>query len=311
MNRKQKLQALRAVLGHEEYQKGDECIFFCPRHGHHKAKLSVNLKTDYHNCWICGFSGTNLKPLLYFRGRNDQADEYSRSIDGRHAKADSERYGRAFDAPVLPSDFLSLSSKGDASPYRSHALRYLQDRGVSLSTILRYKLGYCTEGPYRGRIIIPSFDSGGDLNFFVGRKFYDWAGLSYKHGNFDKNVIFNDYLVDWDEPVTLVEGPFDAFIADNSVPLQGTILRDDSLLFAKIITSQVPVYLALDSDARAKQMGLMGLFMGYGVPVGLIEVEKHGAADVGEMTHEQFQHAKHTASWVHNEIQALRIRARA
>jgi len=311
MRSARKLEALRSILGHEEFRKGDECIFFCPKHQHHKAKLSVNIKTDNFNCWVCGFKGFNLKPLLYFKGRNEEADKYAENIGRKDAKDSRDRASEEYDVPTLPAEFRSLSrSITTDCPYRLHAVRYVQDRGISNKDILRYKLGYCLEGPYKGRIIIPSFDSGGDLNFFVGRKFYDWAGLSYKHGNFDKNIIFNDYLVDWDEPVTLVEGPFDSFVAENSVPLQGTILNEDSLLFAKIVTSKEPVYLALDADARAKQMKLMELFMSYGVPVGLIEVEKHDALDVGDMTRGQFKHAKHTAFWVHNQIQALRLKAR-
>jgi len=173
-------------------------------------------------------------------------------------------------------------------------------------------LGYCSDGEYKGRVIIPSFDSNGELNFFVGRKIYDHVGLSYKHGNFDKNVIFNDYLVDWDEPIILVEGPFDAMVAgDNAIPLQGTIMSDESVLFAKIVTSRVPVYLALDSDARIKQLDMMGLLLDYGVEVRYIDVERYGYDDVGEMTTEIFSGLKNDAFAVTSKLDALRIRTRA
>ena len=31
-------------------------------------------------------------------------------------------------------------------------------------------MGYCTEGRYGGRIIVPSFNNSGDLNYFIARR---------------------------------------------------------------------------------------------------------------------------------------------
>ena len=41
------------------------------------------------------------------------------------------------------------------------------------SDILKYNIGYCDDGLYSNRIIIPSYDSDGQLNFFVGRAFFN------------------------------------------------------------------------------------------------------------------------------------------
>ena len=32
-----------------------------------------------------------------------------------------------------------------------------------------------------------------------------------------KNIIFNDLLIDWNKPITLVEGPFDSIKMGNSI----------------------------------------------------------------------------------------------
>ena len=37
------------------------------------------------------------------------------------------------------------------------------ERGLSFDDIIRYNLGYCLSGTYQNRIIIPSYDSDGQL----------------------------------------------------------------------------------------------------------------------------------------------------
>ena len=63
-------------------------------------------------------------------------------------------------------------------------------------------MGYCLEGEYRNRIVVPSFDDDGDVNYFVGRSF---TGDSYKYKNprASKNIVFNELFVDWDSDLIL------------------------------------------------------------------------------------------------------------
>jgi len=290
LSRDWKLKALRKILGREAFQRGDECVWFCPRHNHHRPKLNVNIKTDKVHCWVCGWAGGNLKPILYLKGKTDDAERYSKEKDSSCINVSKEN---EYDIPKLPAEFITLSCGIPADPYGRAAYEYVRGRGVREIDILQFKLGYCTEGEYKYRIIVPSFDSDGELNFFVGRKFYDNAGVSYMQGNFDKDIIFNDYMVDWDIPVTLVEGAFDAMVAgSNAVPLLGKELRKDSLLFRKIVTSGIRVYIALDADAKAASYDITNKLLDYGVPCSIIDVENYGFNDVGEMSKEEFKIAK-------------------
>ena len=86
---------------------------------------------------------------------------------------------------------------------------------------------------YQNRIIIPSYDSDGQLNYFVGRDFYK-SNMKYKNPPIPKDIIGFDLYVDWDEPIILCEGVFDAMaIKNNSIPLFGkTILPK---LYSKIV----------------------------------------------------------------------------
>jgi hypothetical protein len=52
------------------------------------------------------------------------------------------------------------------------AYNYLiNDRKISREIILKYRLGFCTTGKYANRIIIPSYDAKGEINYFVSRTY--------------------------------------------------------------------------------------------------------------------------------------------
>lgn len=310
MQREEKLRAVRAAIGKEAFKKNNEYVFSCQNPNgcagkHHNAKLSVNIESESFNCWVCGWSGKSLFGILRV-GNKDTLTKYTRYKKGNtHVEEEVSDYV----IPNLPVEFHSLASS-DLDLHGAAARRYLYSRGIEERDILTYKLGFCEAGEYRFRVIIPSFDRDGALNFFVGRTFYDNAGVSYKHGIFDKDIIFNDYMMDWEAPITIVEGPIDMIKAGmNSIPLQGSELSEHSLLFEKIVTSRVPVYMALDVDARKKQIKHIKKLLSYGVEVFHIPVENLGASDVGEMTKEQFQIAKSNAKRISGDIDLLRMRA--
>lgn len=306
MHKKEKLENLRRILGFEKFSKGNEVIFNCKNpHGcngnHHRDKLSVNLETDEFHCWVCQWAGQNLKKIFRL-GDKGVYRRYSDTISEEKTEKKVE-----YEIPILPSEFISLSAKNN-SPYMNSALNYLKSRGIGREQILRYKLGYCEAGEYRHRIIIPSFDENGFLNFFVGRKFFDRVGVPYKHGNFCKDIIFNDYLVDWNYPVTIVEGPFDAIAAgENAIPLQGKSLDESSKLFKKIIEKNVPVYMALDSDARKSQLKLISLLYKYGVEVYDVMYPFKDVAESGSYFREFVDSAKK----IQSSIDLVRIRVNA
>lgn len=313
MTNSKKIDLVRSALGFEEFSKGDELIYFCKRPSgcagkHHKAKLSVNVKSDNFHCWVCGWKGQTLVRLFKELGHRELATQYCDEFLFFGKKTGSEK--EEFDVPNLPRQFKSLSVREDCVQYRS-VMSYLKGRGVTGKDILKYKLGYCPDGPYKYHVVIPSFDDMGELNFFVGRACHDTL-RTYKHERYSKDIIFNDYLVDWTSPVTLVEGPFDAFVAgENSIPLQGSEMNACSKLLKKIVISDVPVYLALDADAVEKQMKIAQMLMGYGVEVRHIDVLSTGKKDIGSMSHEEFKKICKTATYLRNDIDMLRLRMNA
>ena len=192
----------------------------------------------------------------------------------------------------LPSEFISLANK-NLSVGSLAARKYLKDRNISKQDIIRWKIGYCSDGKYANRIVIPSFNLDGNCNFFTARTYAnDWK--KYINPPVGRDIIFNELYIDWEEDLIIVEGPFDAVVAGpNSVPLLGSTMRENSRLFQKIVQHDTTIYIALDPDAERKSMGLIKKLLQYDIEVNKIDIKGH--SDVGEMSKEQFNIFKENA----------------
>ena len=196
-------------------------------------------------------------------------------------------------AAELPENFQTLTGK--KTKLKKKALDYLYSRGLSDKDIMAWKIGFCDYGEYQGRIIIPSFDVSGNVNFFIARSYTgDW--MKYKNPKISKDIIFNDLNIDWTADIVLVEGAFDAVKCKNAIPLLGSTLRETSILFQKICVQKPDVYLALDEDAKGKEFGIGKKLREYGIRVMSIDIT--GYPDVGEMSQEVVEQRKQNADIV-------------
>ena len=185
----------------------------------------------------------------------------------------------------LPEEFTSLCNKH--LPLSSQKpLQYLYSRGLTHQDILKWKIGYCGSGKFGGRIIIPSFNNDGNINYFVARS-YVGHQRKYLNPMAEKDIIFNQLSIDWDSPVILVEGVFDAIVAgENAIPVLGSTLRDTTKLFQAIVLNDTPVYLAMDEDASKKTGQIIKNMLKYDIE--LYQIDTHGCEDVGSMSKENF-----------------------
>ena len=290
-----KTSLLSAALG--EYRRsGDELLFFCPFCQHHKRKLSVNLKSNNFKCWICDERGKNVRRLLKSRLTNSQLYEWDKinnvvDLTQLDDNIFQEQVIALEEIIQLPEEFISLANKN--LPLSSKfAMRYLLDRGYKKEDIVMWKVGYCSSGEYAGRVVVPSFNDNGDINYFVARSYAD-KFPKYMNPKVSKDIVFNELYLDWNKDIILVEGVFDAMKANNSIPLLGSTLNQKSNLFKKIIYYEPNVYIALDPDAEKKASQLIENLIQYDLNLFKIDVE--GFGDVGEMTKEQFLEAKANA----------------
>ena len=289
-----KLRILEDILG-SSYKSNDEHLFFCPFCKHHKRKLSVNISKNTYKCWICDSRGRSIYYLIKRFGENIQRQEWRSfeeaidisEFDNIFKEEEEENIQRI----SLPKEFISLANK-NLSLTAKAPLNYLRKRGIDSADILKWKIGYCDDGEYRYRIVIPSFNLNGNCDYFIARSYSkDW--LKYKNPPASKNIVFNELMIDWNSPIILVEGVFDAINAENSIPLLGSTLNTHSKLFKAILTHSKRIYVALDHDAEKKALRIINALISHGIEVYKIDTSDY--EDVGEMTKEEFKEKKELA----------------
>ena len=114
--------------------------------------------------------------------------------------------------------------------------------------MIKHSMGYTTQGVYRGRIVIPSFDGDDKINYFVARSYINHK-MKYKNPEYPKEeIIFNESKIDWEKDIYLVEGVFDMLFLENSIPILGKTVSDKlwSTLYDRCKSN---VVICLDGDA--------------------------------------------------------------
>ena len=261
-------------------KKTNEYMWWSPFTQHHKPKLQVNIQTGKWHCWVSNQGGHNLYQLFKKVGAGYNEFKELNKLLGDvsfYKKQDDDTP----DVVRLPQEYKSLSDPFDTSLIKEHAIRFLRKRGITKEDITRYNLGYCQSGKYNNRIIIPSYDSKGQLNYFVGRDFYSSNFKYMNPPNVAKDVIGFDLYVNWSLPIILVEGVFDAMsVKSNSIPLFGkTILPK---LYKKIVEKKVKdIFIILDSDAFDDAIRMTEKFVNEGINVNFVKLDGQDPNDLG------------------------------
>ena len=298
---KKKLTVLTDFLG-ASYRSGNEHLFFCPKCEHHKKKLSVNISKDKFKCWVCDYRGSSIRRLVRRYGKYSHQSEWAKF----QPDLEIDKFEQLFaftsepeeeQVVPLPEEFKPLSSSVTSLTAKP-AKRYLATRGISKADILRWKIGYCSSGEYAGRIVIPSFNEDGKVNYFVGRS-YDSHWKKYMNPPTGRNIVFNELYVDWQSDVSIVEGVFDAIVAGNAVPILGSSLREDSRLIKNVVENDTPVYIALDPDAEKKALKLIKKLLTFDIELYKVNIAPY--SDVGEMSKQEYQKRKAQATLMNQE----------
>jgi len=178
-NKLQIITILDSTLGVGSSLKGNEQAHHCPFCNHHKKKLQVNLDTQRWHCWVCDSKGRSIYSLLRKLNVDIRDLNRVRDVYGDEPEYDSkEEYVAKLQ---LPKEFKQLYFKptGSFNPSYNQAIYYLNKRAITKADIVKYNIGYCEDGLYGGRVIIPSYDDNGDLNYFVARSFYEDEKMKY------------------------------------------------------------------------------------------------------------------------------------
>ena len=283
---------LESILGGSKSARGgDEAVFTCPSCNHHKKKLTFNLASQKFQCWVCGYKGHRAFQLLKKANAPGAAFGALKEIDQQYNFKSKVKQKVDANTLMLPKEVTPIISS--SAVLSKHALHYLDQRGITQQDVVKYDLHYCEEGPLKNMVVIPSYDKDGFLNYYVGRSFDKNAYIKHKLASSTKDIIGFEMYINWDLPVILCEGAFDAMaIKRNAIPLFGKKLS--TTLMKKIIKSNVEkIYLALDEDALKDAFNHAETFMSYGKKVYLIEM---GDKDPSELGFEQFTKLLHKAT---------------
>jgi DNA primase len=280
------LQLLESVLGKGKPTSGNNIAFFSPFTSHYKPKLEIDINTDNDgrnpwHCWISDKKGRSIHSL--FKQLNlskDKFEKLGKIIERSKYRNNSNDKKQIEETIQLPEDYKPLWLERKTPDYRN-AIYYLQKRGINIFDIIRYRIGYSESGPYSGKIIIPSYDSTGQLNYFVSRAFYESDPYKHKNPKISKDIIGFDMLINWNEPIILCEGAFDAItIKRNAIPLFGKMINPK--LRIKIIEEGVKeIYICLDQDAIHNAKHIAQTFLREGIKVYLVKLDKEDPNELG------------------------------
>ena len=283
---------LESILGGSKSARGgDEAVFTCPSCNHHKKKLTFNLASQKFQCWVCGYKGHRAFQLLKKANAPGAAFGTLKEIDKQYNFKSKIKQKVDANTLTLPKEVTPIMSS--SAVLSKHALHYLDQRGITQQDVVKYDLHYCEQGPLRNMVVVPSYDKDGFLNYYVGRSFDKNAYIKHKLASSTKDIIGFEMYINWDLPVILCEGAFDAMaIKRNAIPLFGKKLS--TTLMKKIIKSNVKkIYLALDEDALKDAFNHAETFMSYGKRVYLIEM---GDKDPSELGFKAFTKLLHSAT---------------
>ena len=270
------------VLGPGTSMKGDEQAHYCPFCHHHKKKLQINLQSQKWHCWVCDSKGKRIQSLLK-----------RLHVDSRKLNKIFEIYGDDYvvysnnteDEKVelrLPNEFRSLLEEPKGiNPLFRKVKEYARKRNISEGDIKRYNIGYCDSGHYANRIIIPSYDRDNRLNYFIARSVFDEEKFKYKNPPVSKNVIMFENQINWDEPITLVEGVFDAMaVKRNAIPLLGKFVPKtlNDTIYKKEVKG---INILLDEDAQEQALHYTIQYQNQGITTKNIKPTDKDASEMG------------------------------
>ena len=231
------------------YENTSQVSWNCPvcDEGGNKGNLEVNIEKSLFHCWSCGdYEGTHgsLGKLFDKFGNKKQKKLYEvlkpETIVKRERKKKTLK---------LPDRFTQFKDSSKVYPIRRQAMNYLNSRGITDDMIERYGIGFCDNGDHAGRIVIPSYNKKGELNYYIARSWDPMSRAKYKNPEAEKDkIIFWENLIDWNKDIFLVEGAFDGLFLDNVIPLLGKHMSE--LLFETIyMNAKSNVIICLDADA--------------------------------------------------------------
>ena len=217
--------------------------------GDGKGNLEINYEKNVFKCWVCKdtnrMSGSVIRLIKKYGNEKNLSDYRLFKPDAFITNEDKQIISVS-----LPEGYKKLSESNYKTFRYRQAIEYLYKRNITDDIIKKYDIGFTTQGQYFNRIIIPSYDADGVLNYFIARWFdKKYNKIKYLNPEAEKqNIIFNEQKINWDANIYLVEGVTDHIVVPNSIPLLGKYLSE-VLLYKLREKAKANIIILLDGDA--------------------------------------------------------------
>lgn len=281
INKERILSILTSALGDYKHTTKENYAFCCPLCSTSKKKLEIDLNKYVYHCWVCNKSGNSLYSLLKLCGASNQTLVEISKLVNRSRRDTSTAVIEDPSKLQFPQHSLPLYVRNDSIEFKRSFYYMTGDRQIPIEDLVRYNIHYCTKGEFSDRIIVPSYSQTGNLNYYMARSYYSDQTYKYLNPKSDKNVVGFELFINWNLPIVLVEGVFDAMaIRFNAIPLFGKTISQD--LKKKIVEKKVQkVYICLDNDARKQAIAHVEYLLKYGVEVYYVDLQKKDPAEIG------------------------------
>lgn len=250
------------------YENKHQVAFDCPMcsadkgmyGGDGKGNLAINYEKGVYKCWACWERNNMHGSLLWLikkYGNKQHLKDYLLIAPQIIRDRNKEDVKELIIDVKLPESFRKFSKATEYHTKYTEAYNYVKKRGLTDDILNRFNIGYTCDGKHKNRIVIPSYDINGELNYYVARSFEKWSKTKYLNPESDveakdkNHIIFNEWLVNWDSTIYLVEGGFDHIVTPNSIPLLGKFISD--LLFHTLQTkAKGDIIIILDGGDEEK-----------------------------------------------------------
>lgn len=265
---------LTSILGESKqggYDSGvNQYQFNCPHCADEKGgvdnkfNLEISFTLGKFHCWSCNSSGS-LSKLIRNKGGKHLVEEYFSVINDIKENRYYDLNLFKDNGDIFEERYLKLPKtfkKINISKCRDkQLLEYLNKRKITQDIIDTYNIGVTTwdedDWGWRNRIILPSYNSFGDLNYFIGRVYKENDKRpKYKNCDADKNlIVLHEDKIQWDADIYLVEGAIDCIYFYNTISLMGKHLNKKMEVYDKLYEkSNANIIICLDGDTTINEV---------------------------------------------------------
>jgi len=189
----------------------------------YKRHMSINLESGLWQCFKTGQNGNFIKLYSILEAVSYKAAESKLIFQGLESGRWDlwEKSEKIIPSPQITTKLdtsgfipVSLDSFDDRNHLVMRAWKFLMDRNLfDLEEFTKEPFYVCSEGKYRGRLIIPFKDYEGEVFFFQGRSLMHGVNPKYLNPSSEDGVKSSNILYPFDfeaDHLCICEGPTDA-----------------------------------------------------------------------------------------------------